>query len=157
MGTVRSSTDAKLMSQRTLYVFTTTRTIHQYSSFPQAQQLESGDTSAMIMGVMIESNLVEGRQDIPVSGPSGLTYGQSVTGTLRHVSGVATGPNSFPDACISWEQTVPVLDRLREGVRGRRILLRNTSRVATKLNGANGVKVNGTVQPEPTKVNGAAA
>ena len=50
-----------------------------------------------------------------------------------------------------------VLDRLREGVRGRRILLRNTSRVAAKLNGANGVKVNGTVQPEPTKVNGAAA
>lgn len=24
------------------------------------------------------------------------------------------------DACISWEMTVPVLDRLREGVRGRR-------------------------------------
>lgn len=36
----------------------------------------------MIMGVMIESNLVEGRQDIPASGPSGLKYGQSVTGTL---------------------------------------------------------------------------
>ena len=34
----------------------------------------------MIMGVMIESNLVEGRQDIPVSGPAGLKYGQSVTG-----------------------------------------------------------------------------
>ena len=26
----------------------------------------------------------------------------------------------FKDACISWEQTVPVLDRLREAVRGRR-------------------------------------
>lgn len=36
----------------------------------------------MIMGVMIESNLVEGRQDIPVSGPAGLKYGQSVTGTF---------------------------------------------------------------------------
>ncbi|EPT05198.1 hypothetical protein FOMPIDRAFT_1111832 [Fomitopsis schrenkii] len=105
-----------------------------------AQQLESGDTSAMIMGVMIESNLVEGRQDIPVSGPAGLIYGQSVT-----------------DACISWEQTVPVLERLREGIRGRRTLLRNTSRGTAKLNGVNGVKVNGTVQPEPTKVNGAAA
>ena len=46
----------------------------------QAQQLESSDTSSMIMGVMIESNLVEGRQDIPVSGPAGLKYGQSVTG-----------------------------------------------------------------------------
>ena len=42
--------------------------------------MESGDTSSMIMGVMIESNLVEGRQDIPVSGPAGLKYGQSVTG-----------------------------------------------------------------------------
>lgn len=35
----------------------------------------------MIMGVMIESNLVEGRQDIP-SPLSNLKYGQSVTGSL---------------------------------------------------------------------------
>ena len=55
------------------------------------------------MGVMIESNLVEGRQDIPLSGPAGLKYGQSVT-----------------DACISWEMTVPILNRLRSGVQGRR-------------------------------------
>ncbi|KAI0300229.1 phospho-2-dehydro-3-deoxyheptonate aldolase [Russula brevipes] len=68
-----------------------------------ARQLESGDTANLIMGVMIESNIVEGRQDIPASGKSMLKYGQSVT-----------------DACISWESTVPVLDRLREGVRGRR-------------------------------------
>ncbi|KAI0061624.1 phospho-2-dehydro-3-deoxyheptonate aldolase [Artomyces pyxidatus] len=68
-----------------------------------ARQLESGDTASLIMGVMLESNLVEGRQDISASGPAGLKYGQSVT-----------------DACINWEQTVPVLDRLREGVRGRR-------------------------------------
>ncbi|KAI9058424.1 3-deoxy-7-phosphoheptulonate synthase, partial [Trametes sanguinea] len=85
-----------------------------------ARQLESGDTSSMIMGVMIESNLVEGRQDIPVSGPAGLKYGQSVT-----------------DACISWEQTVPVLDRLREGVRGRRALVKNRAR-GVNVNGANG-------------------
>ncbi|KAJ8509531.1 hypothetical protein ONZ45_g8318 [Pleurotus djamor] len=64
-----------------------------------ARQLESEDTSQMIMGVMIESNLSEGRQDIPASGPAGLKWGQSVT-----------------DACISWETTVPVLERLREGV-----------------------------------------
>ena len=55
------------------------------------------------MGVMLESNLMEGRQDIPASGPAGLKYGQSVT-----------------DACISWEQTVPALDALRRGVHGRR-------------------------------------
>jgi len=68
-----------------------------------ARQLESSDTGALIMGVMLESNLVEGRQDIPISGPAGLKYGQSVT-----------------DACVSWEQTIPILDRLREGVQGRR-------------------------------------
>jgi len=75
-----------------------------------ARQLESSDTSSMIMGVMLESNLVEGRQDIPPAGPAGLKYGQSVT-----------------DACISWESTVPVLERLREGVRGRRELVRKNA------------------------------
>ena len=73
--------------------------------------MESEDTSSMIMGVMLESNLVEGRQDIPASGPAGLKYGQSVT-----------------DACISWEATIPVLERLREGVRARRELVKNNSR-----------------------------
>jgi len=63
------------------------------------------------MGVMIESNLVEGRQDIPASGPNGLRYGQSVT-----------------DACISWQTTVPVLNRLREGVRARRELVKSKAR-----------------------------
>lgn len=77
-----------------------------------ARQLESGSTSASIMGVMIESNLVEGRQDIPTTGPAGLVYGQSVT-----------------DACIDWETTVQVLDRLREGVRGRRKLLASGNKV----------------------------
>ncbi|KAF8743904.1 hypothetical protein AX14_013961 [Amanita brunnescens Koide BX004] len=84
----------------------------QYSKQPGvaediARQLESGETSSSIMGVMIESNLVEGRQDIPASGAAGLKYGQSVT-----------------DACVSWEQTVPVLERLRAGVRGRRELVK---------------------------------
>lgn len=52
---------------------------------------------------MIESHLVEGRQDIPSEGPHRLVYGKSIT-----------------DACINWENTVTVLDRLREGVRARR-------------------------------------
>ena len=55
------------------------------------------------MGVMLESNLLEGRQDIPAAGPAGLKYGQSVT-----------------DACMSWDQTVPALDALRKGVQWRR-------------------------------------
>lgn len=51
----------------------------------------------------IESHLVEGKQSIPATGPSTLTYGQSVT-----------------DACIDWKTTVSVLDTLRRGVQERR-------------------------------------
>jgi len=74
-----------------------------------AQQLESSDTAPFIMGVMVESNLVEGRQDLPPPGSAAgpLTYGQSVT-----------------DACISWEATVPLLERLRQGVQSRRNAVR---------------------------------
>lgn len=75
-----------------------------------ARQLESEDTAQMIMGVMMESNLLEGRQDIPTCGPSGLKYGQSVT-----------------DACLSWENTVPALERLREGVRARRATVKRNA------------------------------
>ncbi|KAJ1912289.1 3-deoxy-7-phosphoheptulonate synthase [Tieghemiomyces parasiticus] len=66
-----------------------------------ATQIAAGDRS--IVGVMIESNLVEGRQDVPAAGPSALTYGQSVT-----------------DACVAWEQTIPIFERLAEAVRQRR-------------------------------------
>ena len=91
-------------------VYTKLELIHNSTVF-QAQQLESSEeTSSYIMGVMIESNLVEGRQDIPASGPAGLKYGQSVT-----------------DACLSWEMTVPVLDRLRQGVQGRRALVQKAA------------------------------
>lgn len=68
-----------------------------------AQQMASAATGDNIVGVMIESHLKEGRQDLPDSGPQGLVYGQSIT-----------------DACISWETTVNVLEKLREGVRQRR-------------------------------------
>jgi 3-deoxy-7-phosphoheptulonate synthase len=54
-----------------------------------------------IFGVMMESFLVEGRQDL-VS-PSTLRYGQSIT-----------------DACMSWETTVAVLGELAQAVRDRR-------------------------------------
>ncbi|RKP35089.1 3-deoxy-7-phosphoheptulonate synthase [Dimargaris cristalligena] len=66
-------------------------------------QLTSARTGDSIIGVMIESHLVEGRQDIPAEGPAGLRYGQSIT-----------------DACINWDDTVRVLDMLREGVQARR-------------------------------------
>jgi 3-deoxy-7-phosphoheptulonate synthase len=73
------------------------------------------------MGVMIESNIAEGRQDVSALGRAGLKYGQSIT-----------------DACISWEDTVPVLDRLRQGVQGRR------SGAWKKVSEKKGVAVNGT-------------
>jgi 3-deoxy-7-phosphoheptulonate synthase len=53
-----------------------------------------------IMGVMIESHLVAGRQDV-VPGVK-LTYGQSIT-----------------DGCIDWDTTVPVLEQLADAVAAR--------------------------------------
>jgi 3-deoxy-7-phosphoheptulonate synthase len=64
-----------------------------------ASQIAAGD--GRIMGIMIESHLHEGRQDI-VPGQL-LQHGVSVT-----------------DACISFEQTVPVLQELAAAVRSRR-------------------------------------
>jgi 3-deoxy-7-phosphoheptulonate synthase len=52
---------------------------------------------------MIESNLVEGRQDIPPEGIQYLKYGQSIT-----------------DGCVSWKDTVPMLEELAQAVRDRR-------------------------------------
>lgn len=105
----------------------------------------------MILGVMLESNLQEGRQDIPSTGPTGLKYGVSVTGVLlSRVSPRHCHLSHFsPDACISWEQTVPVLERLREGVRARREMLRvkslGMSAASKAVNGTNGVHItNGT-------------
>jgi 3-deoxy-7-phosphoheptulonate synthase len=67
-----------------------------------AGQVSRGDTS--IVGVMLESFLVEGRQTLPPgNGSAPLVYGQSVT-----------------DACMDWETTVPVLHELAAAVRDRR-------------------------------------
>jgi len=64
-----------------------------------AAQVAQGEKG--IVGVMIESNLVEGRQDLHE--PQQLVYGQSIT-----------------DACLGWEATVPVLDELANAARARR-------------------------------------
>ncbi|HEY5604758.1 MAG TPA: 3-deoxy-7-phosphoheptulonate synthase AroG [Gammaproteobacteria bacterium] len=64
-----------------------------------AQQIAAGN--ANIMGAMIESHLIEGRQDVAAG--QTLTYGQSIT-----------------DACISWDQTTPLLAMLADAVRQRR-------------------------------------
>lgn len=65
-------------------------------------QITKGEQA--ITGVMIESHLVEGRQDI-LSDPSKMKYGQSVT-----------------DACLGWENTVQILEKLALAVRTRRKL-----------------------------------
>ena len=64
-----------------------------------AAQVAAG--SHVIAGVMIESHLVEGRQDW--KGKDASTYGCSIT-----------------DACISFQETIPVLDGLAAAVRARR-------------------------------------
>jgi len=65
-----------------------------------ASQIAQGEDR--IMGVMIESHLKAGRQDL-LPGRD-LVYGQSIT-----------------DACIGWEDSVPLLDSLAEAVRKRRL------------------------------------
>lgn len=64
-----------------------------------AARIAAGDQR--ITGVMIESHLEEGRQDLIAGQP--LKHGVSIT-----------------DACIGFEQTAPVLHRLAEAVRARR-------------------------------------
>jgi 3-deoxy-7-phosphoheptulonate synthase len=75
---------------------------------PEKQFLAAGeiadqiaDGNKAIVGVMLESFLVGGRQDL-VPGEK-LTYGQSIT-----------------DACIDWEDTVAVLERLASAIEARR-------------------------------------
>ncbi|WP_114239364.1 3-deoxy-7-phosphoheptulonate synthase [Dyella sp. C9] len=64
-----------------------------------ARQLEGGERR--VVGVMVESHLVGGRQELVPDQP--LLYGQSIT-----------------DGCIDWTTSVEVLDRLAEAVRARR-------------------------------------
>jgi 3-deoxy-7-phosphoheptulonate synthase len=64
-----------------------------------AGQIAGGNRS--IVGVMLESFLEEGRQDVRPGTP--LVYGKSIT-----------------DACMSWERTVPVVEALAAASRDRR-------------------------------------
>ncbi|KAK9479655.1 3-deoxy-7-phosphoheptulonate synthase [Lipomyces japonicus] len=65
----------------------------------------------VVMGVMIESNINAGRQDVsPNGGKSSLKYGVSIT-----------------DACVAWEDTVPMLEELAAAVRERRKVKKTAS------------------------------
>jgi 3-deoxy-7-phosphoheptulonate synthase len=66
-----------------------------------AEQIANGD--ARVFGVMIESHLKPGRQDLMPGKP--LAYGMSIT-----------------DACVGWEESRALLDTLAEAVRKRRML-----------------------------------
>jgi 3-deoxy-7-phosphoheptulonate synthase len=68
-----------------------------------AEQIENG--SKHIFGVMIESHLHSGAQKFTPGkdNPKALEYGKSIT-----------------DACINWDDSVQVLERLAEAVRKRR-------------------------------------
>ncbi len=65
-----------------------------------ARQIRRGNDN--IIGVMIESHLVGGRQDLGEDS-NGLIYGQSIT-----------------DACLAWPESEPLLDKLATAVRRRR-------------------------------------
>ncbi|CAN8142406.1 3-deoxy-7-phosphoheptulonate synthase [Thiomicrorhabdus sp. 6S2-11] len=64
-----------------------------------SDQLKGGNQE--IMGAMVESHLVGGRQDVHPG--QQLTYGQSIT-----------------DACIDWDTSIELLNLLADGVRTRR-------------------------------------
>jgi 3-deoxy-7-phosphoheptulonate synthase len=72
-----------------------------------ARQIADGEDR--IIGAMIESNLVAGRQDVLPGVP--LIYGQSIT-----------------DGCISWDTTEQVLRQLADAVAARRSVRRGSFR-----------------------------
>lgn len=63
-----------------------------------AQQISQGQTN--IVGVMLESHLEEGRQDVKPG--ASLNYGQSIT-----------------DACLGWDDTVKALEQLADSITRR--------------------------------------
>ena len=79
-----------------------------------ATQLEHGEDG--VLGVMVESNLEEGKQDVGPGGKEALKYGVSIT-----------------DACIGWPDTEKVLARLAQAVGKRQQML------SQRTNGVNGV------------------
>ncbi|CAO3592587.1 unnamed protein product [Absidia cylindrospora] len=65
------------------------------------QQIIAGETA--IVGLMIESHINEGKQNVPSEGPAALKYGVSIT-----------------DACVDFDSTVEMLQGLSNAVKSRR-------------------------------------
>ncbi|SDH98248.1 3-deoxy-D-arabinoheptulosonate-7-phosphate synthase [Vibrio xiamenensis] len=104
VGEVKQKLEAAGLRQKVMIDFSHANSSKQY----QRQMVVSDDISAQlsggedaIFGVMIESHLTEGRQDL-VDGKVA-TYGQSIT-----------------DACIGWADTEKVLRQLADAVKARR-------------------------------------
>jgi len=65
------------------------------------EQLVAGERN--ITGVMVESNINDGRQDVPSEGAVHLKHGVSIT-----------------DACVNWATTIEMMDKLNAAVGQRR-------------------------------------
>ncbi|MCK6264003.1 3-deoxy-7-phosphoheptulonate synthase AroG [Vibrio sp. ZSDE26] len=104
VGTIKKELEASGLPKKVMIDFSHANSSKQYQrqmvvSDDVANQIAGGEDA--IFGVMIESHLVEGRQDL-VEGAE-LTYGQSLT-----------------DACIGWADTEKVLRQLADAVQARR-------------------------------------
>ncbi|HDV0903556.1 3-deoxy-7-phosphoheptulonate synthase AroG [Vibrio fluvialis] len=104
VGEIKQKLEASGLSQKVMIDFSHANSSKQY----QRQMVVAEDVAAQIaggehaiFGVMIESHLIEGRQDL-VEGKAP-TYGQSIT-----------------DACIGWDDTETVLRQLAAAVEARR-------------------------------------
>jgi 3-deoxy-7-phosphoheptulonate synthase len=73
-----------------------------------AERLAAGDRR--VTGVMMESFLVAGRQDLTLGRAADLDYGRSIT-----------------DSCLDWDTTAVQLDRLAAAVSARRVDLPNSA------------------------------
>jgi 3-deoxy-7-phosphoheptulonate synthase len=103
---IKQELEASGLPQKVMIDFSHANSSKQY----QRQMVVSDDIAAQIaggekaiFGVMIESHLVEGRQDL--TDGKALTYGQSIT-----------------DACIGWNDTETVLRQLADAISARRAL-----------------------------------
>ncbi|MCG6217395.1 3-deoxy-7-phosphoheptulonate synthase AroG [Vibrio furnissii] len=104
VGDVKQKLEVSGLSQKVMIDFSHANSSKQYQrqmvvADDIATQISSGEHA--IFGVMIESHLVEGRQDL-VEGQAPV-YGQSIT-----------------DACIGWDDTETVLRQLAAAVEARR-------------------------------------
>ena len=104
VGEIKKQLEASGLPQKVMIDFSHANSSKQFQrqinvSDDVSSQIAGGDNA--IFGVMIESHLVEGRQDL-VDGKAA-TYGQSIT-----------------DACIGWSDTEKVLRQLADAVVERR-------------------------------------